>query len=148
MYYKEDNMNDLRLRLNEIKFSNAINNFLLDYDVTKLKEQLDTLNKLVEHPNPLALGNAWMRAMAGELDYTFDEIVVLLYNRGMSKNAIRRKLHCSPNKVYDTLDRWEDKQFPIKPKLSPEISQAVTDFIEGLEEFFRVWADSINKEAL
>ena len=141
-------MDNLRLRLNEIKFANSINKFLLDYDVTKLKEQLDILNKLIEHPNPLALGNAWMRAMAGELDYTFDEIVVLLYNKDMSKNAIRVKLKCSPNKVYDTLNRWEDKEFPIKPKLSEEISEAVTYFIEGLEEFFKVWADSINKEAL
>jgi len=141
-------MNDLELRLNEIKFANSINNFLLDYDVTKLKEQLDMLNKLIEHPNPLALGNAWMRAMAGELDYSFDEIVVLLYNSGMSKNSIRKKLHCSPNKVYEVLDRWDDKDFPIKPKLSKEISIAVSTFVTGLEEFFRVWADSINKEAL
>jgi hypothetical protein len=141
-------MDNLRLRLNEIKFSNSVNKFLYDYKVEKLKEQLNMLNKLIDHPNPLALGTAWMKAMAGEMDYSFDELVVLLYNRGMTKNAIRKQLHCSPNKVYDTLDRWEGEQFPIKPKLSPEISKAVTQFIEGLEEFFRVWSSAINEEDL
>lgn len=141
-------MDNLRLRLNEIKFSNSVNKFLLNYDVTQLKEQLDVLSKLIKHPNPLALGNAWMRAMAGELDYSFDEIVVLLYSRDMSKNAIRKKLHSSPNKVYAVLNQWDEEPFPIKPRLSPEISEAVTHFIEGLEEFFRVWSSSINKEDL
>lgn len=141
-------MDDLRLRLNEIKFYNSVQAVLEDYDVTKLKEQLDTLNKLIDHPNPIGLGTAWMRAMAGDIAYSFDEIVVLLYNKGMSKNAIRKQLHCSPNKVYEVLDRWEENPFPIKPKLPIEISKTVTQFVEGLEEFFRVWSSAIDKEAL
>ena len=34
-------MDNLRLRLNEIKFANSINAFLKEYEVTKLKQQIN-----------------------------------------------------------------------------------------------------------
>lgn len=130
-------MNDLELRLNEIKFSNSIKRFLREYPVTELKKQLNAICTLINHSNVIDIGNAWMFAMAGELDYDFDEIVILLYNNGMSKNAIRTTLKCSPNKVYEVLD--EEQEIVIKPKLEPRISEAVAEFITKLEDFMDIW---------
>jgi len=130
-------MNDLELRLNEIKFTISIKQFLKRYPVTELKQQLNAICTLINHSNVIDVGNAWMFAMSGQLDHTFDEIVVLLYNSGMSKNAIRTELHCSPNKVYAVLDK---ETYPnIKPKLEQRMSEAVSEFVTNLEEFMDVW---------
>lgn len=137
-------LTDLELRLNEIKFCISIKQFLSKYPVTELKNNLQAILTLINHTNKIDVGNAWMYAMSGQIDHTFDELVILLYNKGMSKNAIRKQLGTSPNKVYEVIDNQEELN--LRPRLDRRMSLAVSEFIIKLEDFMDIWIIDLGKE--
>lgn len=108
-------------------------------DVTKLQAQLNALIKLIDHPAPIALRSAWMETVAFKLEPQHLELVIILYKSGWSKNAIRKHLKMSPNKVYKVIEEYETNGYPIKPRLDKEVSEYVTIFIEGLDTYLSDW---------
>jgi len=132
-------MDNFKLRINEIRFHNNIMRVLREGDVTKVQSQLNALIKLINHPAPIALSQAWMEAVAFKLEPRHNEMVILLHKTGHSKNAIRKALKMSPNNVYKILAQYEVDPFPIEPRLDIPTSEYVTMFIDGLDEYLAAW---------
>lgn len=138
-------MNNITLRLNEIRFRNAVMHIIKQSDITKLKDQLNSILKLIDHPNPIAISTAWMEVLSMNLDATKEEHMLLLYLRGDSKYSIRAKFGTSPNKVYTVVQQYESDPYEIKPKLDKSTSESVTIFIERLEEYLSLWKGDTNE---